>query len=78
VAEPSVRRRALVGALLLVLAAACVRGGGSQTKASVAMHRIRTPEGTLFGTAPCSQDTATPPPKASTVSSNSSTEQLSA
>ena len=50
-AEPSVRRRALVGALLLVLAAACVRGGGGQARASVAMHRIRTPEGTLFGTA---------------------------
>ncbi len=51
------RRRALLGAVLvgtvlLVAVGACIRiGGGGQPKASVAMHRISTPEGTLYGTA---------------------------
>ena len=42
--------RALLGALLLVLAG-CVRIGGGEPEASVAMHRLPTPVGTLFGTA---------------------------
>jgi hypothetical protein len=42
--------RALLGALLLVLAG-CIRIGGGEPEASVAMHRLPTPVGTLFGTA---------------------------
>jgi hypothetical protein len=42
----------LLGMLLLVVVVAgCVPIGGGQPKASVAMHRLPTPEGMLYGTA---------------------------
>jgi WD40-like Beta Propeller Repeat len=49
--DAPVKRGALLGALLLVLAG-CVRiGGGGQPEASVGRHRLPTPQGSLFGTA---------------------------
>jgi hypothetical protein len=50
--EPFRKWTALAGAVLLALASGCVRLGESgQPEASVAMRRLHTPEGSLFGAA---------------------------